>query len=165
MLTDYQKERLTQWCNVYGGSDQCVAAAQADKTLQSLLQFEMESDDIDEAARVIRQRITGIEVCHRACKRNVEGILSMIGEMKAAHVAGCGETDAGLVAELRDTMAAAAAWADGKADEVGSLSDVLGERTPAKRWLVACLCKTLAQQLAGYQGDEPLAQPHWPAHQ
>lgn len=163
MLTDDQKERLNQWCNVYGGGDKCAAAVEADETLQRLLQFEMESNDIGEAARAIRQRITGIEVCHRQCKRNVENILGMIADMKPAPVAGCGQTDAELVAELRDTMAAAAAWADGETDGVGALSGVLGERSPAKQWLVACLCKTLAQQLAGYQGDEPLAQPHWPA--
>jgi hypothetical protein len=164
VFTDEQKQRLRQWSNVYGWTaEQCETAAREDETLQRLLAFEMRTDAMPDEARAIRERITGIEVCHRQCKRNVEGILKMIGEMKPAHVYGCGEADTQLAAELRGTMAASAAWVDGRTEDAGSLVDVLGEQTPAKQWLVACLCKTLTKQLEHYQGDEPFAQPHWPA--
>ena len=161
MFTDDQKERLNQWCNVYGGGEKCVAAAEADRTLQRLLRAEFESPDIDEVGRAIRQRITGIEVCHRRCKRNAEDILSMIGQMQPARVAGCGQADAELAEELRGIMSQVAAWVDGRSEDAGPQAEVLGERTPTKQWLASCLCKTLAKQLESVTGSAPLPQPQW----
>jgi hypothetical protein len=164
MFTDAQKQRLLQWSNVYGWSvEECERAAQEDAALQRLLEVEMQAEGMPDAAHEIRKRITQIEVCHRQCVENVRRILRMVGSMDPGPVAGCGDVDARLVAELRDTVAAAAAWADGSTAEAGTLGDDLGVRTAAKQWLVACLCKTLAQQLEHVQGDEPLAQPNWPA--
>ena len=163
MFTDEQKQRLLQWSNVYGWSiEDCERAAQGDGTLQRLLKVETRADGMPNQAREIRKRITQIEVCHRQCVENVKRILGMIGTMEPAPVSGCGDVDARLVAELRGTLAAAAAWVDGRPEDAGSLGDELGERTPAKQWLVACLCKTLAQQLEHVQSGEPLAQPGWP---
>jgi hypothetical protein len=161
-LTEEQKERLNQWCNVYGSTEKCVEAVEGDPVLQRLLEFELASDPISDEARAIRQQIIKVEACHRRCKQNVEDLLRMIGSMKSGSIPGCGEADAELVAELRETMASAAAWADGKAEESGVWADTLGEPTPEKRWLVACLCKTVAKQLEAYQGVESLAQPEWP---
>lgn len=161
MFTDEQKERLNQWCNVYGGGEQCVAAAEADGTLQRLLRAELGSPDIDDVAQAIRQRITWIEVCHRRCKRNVEDILGMIGRMQPGDVAGCGEADVELAEEVRGMMSQVAAWVDGRFEEAGPQAEVLGERTPAKQWLASCLCRTLATQLESVTGSAPLPQPQW----
>lgn len=161
MFTDEQAERLNQWCNVYGGGEQCVAAAEADGTIQRLLRVECGSPDIDAAAQAIRQRITWIEVCHRRCKQNVEDILGMIGRMQPGDVAGCGEAVAGLAEDLRAMMAQVAAWVDGGIEAAGPQAEVLGERTPAKQWLASCLCKTLTRQLESVTGRAPLPQPQW----
>lgn len=132
MFTDDQKERLNQWCNVYGGGEKCVAAAEADRTLQRLLRAEFESPDIDDVGRAIRQRITGIEVCHRRCKRNVEDILSMIGQMQPARVAGCGQADAELAEELRGIMSQVAAWTPARRQRFWARG-----RLPSSGWLLA----------------------------
>jgi hypothetical protein len=86
----------------------------------------------------------------------------MIGAMAPGRILGCGQVSPEVVAELRGTMACAAAWADGRPEDAGVWSQVLGEPTPEKRWLVACLCKTVAQQLAHYDDGQPLAEPEWP---
>ena len=164
MFTEQQAEKLKQWSNVYGWStEQCTAAAEADETLRRLLDVEMVAGDVTDEARAIRAQITRIEVCHYHCKSSVERILQMIGEMKPSPVLGCGDTEAHLADELRGIMAEAAAWVDGRTQDAGFLAAVLGERTPAKQWLTACLCKTLAKQLERIQGDEPLPQSQWPA--
>lgn len=164
MFTDEQRERLKQWSNVYGWSgDECAQAAETDESLRRLLDVEMGTDEVSDDARAIRWQITRIEACHHHCIQNVEKTLQMIGELKPATVLGCGDTDDQLATELRRTMAAAAAWVDGNTQEAGRLAHMLGERTPPKQWLVACLCKTLAKQLERSQGDEPLPQPNWPA--
>jgi hypothetical protein len=166
MFNDEQKERLNQWNNVYGWStEQCACAAQEDETLRRLLDVEMEANGISVEARAIRRQITGIEICHRQCMQNVDRLLSMIGEMKPSTILGCGSIDDQLVAELRDTLEAASAWVDGNTSKAGYLSDVLGERTLSKQWLVTCLCKTLATQLKDVTPDEPLPQPQWPVNQ
>jgi hypothetical protein len=163
MFSDQQVERLKQWSNVYGWSaEECTAAAEADETLRRLLDVEMGAGGVSDEARAIRAQITRIEVCHYHCKSSVERILQMIGQMQPAPVLGCGDTEAHLADQVRGIMAEAAAWVDGRTQDSGSLSGVLGERTPAKQWLTACLCKTLAKQLERVQGDEPLPQPQWP---
>lgn len=162
-FTDQQVERLKQWNNVYGWTDElCIAAAEQDETIRRLLDVEMEEIGISEKACEIRAQITRIEVCHYNCRSSVEKILKMIGEMRPTPVLGCGDIEAHLADELRDTMTEAAAWVDGRIQEAGSLVEVLGERTSAKQWLTACLCKTLAEQLETVQGDDPLPRPLWP---
>jgi hypothetical protein len=166
LFSDEQKERLKQWSNVYGWSpEDCPAAAEADDTLRRLLDVEMGTEGMAGEAHAIRGEITKIEACHLRCVQNVEQILEMIGKMEPATVLGCGDVDAKLAEELRGTIAAAAAWVDGNEQDAGELKEVLGERTPQKQWLVACLCKTLAKQLEHCQGDEPLPQPQWPVPQ
>jgi hypothetical protein len=163
VFTEEQKERLKQWSNVYGWSaEQCTAAAEKDEVLRGLLDVEMDPTGMPDEASAIRGQITSIEVCHRRCTENVDRILGMIGEMKPSSVLGCGDTDARLAAELRETMSELAAWVDGRTEQAGRLESVLGERTPAKRWLAACLWKTLAGQLAGVPGAEPPSGPRWP---
>lgn len=164
MFTEQQVERLKQWSNVYGWSaEQCSAAAEADETLRQLLDVEMEAGDVTDEARAIRAQITRIEGCHYHCKSSVERILQMIGELQPSAVLGCGDIEPHVADELRGLMAEATAWVDGTTHDASSLADVLGERTPAKQWLTACLCKTLAKQLEPVAGDEPLPQPRWPA--
>jgi len=164
MFTDEQTERLKQWSNVYGWSPgDCTAAAETDETLRRLLDVEMGAGGMPDDARAIRAQITRVEVCHYHCKASVERILQMIGTMQPGPVLGCGDTEARLADEVRGIMDEAAAWVDGRAQDAGPLADMLGERTPAKQWLTACLCKTLAQQLEPVQGDVPLPQPQWPA--
>jgi hypothetical protein len=83
----------------------------------------------------------------------------MIGTMTPAEIPGCGQPDPALVDQLRGIAASVAAWADGDDEASGMWSDVLGQRDPRKRWLVACLCKTLATQFEGDDGGESLRQP------
>ncbi len=163
-FTNEQTERLTQWSSIYGWSPEKVTeAAQSDETLRQLLEVEMTEGVVSDQARAIRQQITRIESCHHNFIQNVDRILQMIGEMLPSPVLGCGETDPDLAGKLRTTMASISAWVDGNGQEAGSLTEVLGERTSAKQWLAACLCKTLAKQLEGIQGDQPLPEPVWPA--
>ena len=79
----------------------------------------------------------------------------MIGTMTPTTIPGCGEPDPGLADELRAITAAAVAWANGDEAE----EEALGQRTPEKLWLIACLCKTLATQLRNHDGGQPLPQP------
>jgi len=163
MFTEEQKERLKQWSNVYGWSaEECTQAAEKDETLRRLLDVEMGTKGMPDEALAIREQITRIEVCHYHCKSSVERILQMVGEMRPSAALGCGDIEPHLADELRGIIAEAAAWVDGRTQDAGFLADVLGERTPAKQWLTACLCKTLAKQLERVQGDEPLPQPQWP---
>jgi hypothetical protein len=61
------------------------------------------------------------------------------------------------VAELRPLLARVAAWAQGRPEEAGELREALGEPTPARRWLAACLCKNVAAQHAKFGGEQALA--------
>lgn len=162
-LSPEQDERLSQWRNVYGSPEKCVRAARSDARIQSLLELELAIEPMPQSARAIRERIISIEACHERCKRNTEDILRMIGAMKPESILSCGEVSPEVAAELRATIASAAAWADGKPEEAGEWGDILGEPSPEKRWLVACLCKTLAKQLEHCQGTDPLPQPEWPS--
>ncbi len=81
----------------------------------------------------------------------------MIANLHPSKVLGCGETDPGLSDQLRLIMAPLAKWVDGEDHPVGLNAD-LGDRTSAKRWLIASMCKMLAEQL-----NEPdFPQPRWP---
>lgn len=153
-----QIESLKQWRNVYGGGERCVMAAQSDARIRELLDFEFAIGPLPGEAITIRERIVGVEGCHERLVRNVEDLLRMVGAMQPSHIAYCGSVNPELVEAVRPILTAAAAWADGRTDDAGEWAEVLGEPTPEKRWLVACLCKTVATQLAG--GDtEPLPEP------
>ena len=153
-----QIERLDQWRNVYGGGDKCVTAAHSDPRIRELLDFEFAIGPLPDDALAIRERIVGVEGCHERLVRNIEDLIRMIGAMQPSHIAYCGSVNPELVEAVRPTLAAAAAWAEGRTEEAGEWAEVLGEPTPEKRWLVACLCKTVATQLAGGEA-EPLPEP------
>lgn len=152
--------RLAQWYNVYGWKDSCVEEAAAnDESLRRLIEIEEAIGPLDEEASAIRSQITRLEPCHPRCRENVEDIVRMIGAMTPARILGCGQPDPALVDQLRGIAAGVAAWADGDDEASGVWADVLGEGNPQKRWLVACLCKTLATQFEGHDGGRPLRQP------
>lgn len=61
--------------------------------------------------------------------------------------------------ELAETLAAAAAWADGDVDKAGPLAEILGEQTDEKRWLVGCLCRHIIVQHRTFDSENLLAGP------
>jgi hypothetical protein len=159
-FTTDEKLQLRQWYNVYGWEDaDVVEAAANDPSLRSILDLEKAIDPLDDDTSTIRRRITQLEPCHPRTKENVEDIVRMIGTMVPRRIPGCGEPDPTLSEQLRAVTTAIAAWADGDEKKAGPWAEVLGLRTPAKRWLVVCLCRTLAEQLRDYDGGEPLPQP------
>ena len=157
MTEDERTQRLRQWYNVYGWTDEaCAAAAASDARLQQLLDIEMAGDMPDEA-RQIRDLMTRFETCHQACLRNVDSLVEMVANLRPSRVIGCGENDPAIADQLRAAMAPLAAWVDGEDHPVGLDTD-LGARTVAKQWLIACLCKMIAEQLH----DPDVPQPRWP---
>jgi len=156
-----QREGLNHWYNVYGWEDRCVEeAAASDPYLRRLLEVAQAMGSLDKEALAIRWRITRLEPCHARCRENVEAIVRMIGTMTPASVLGCGQPEPGLVEQLRAIASAVTAWTDGDEAGAGERAQVLGDQTPEKCWLAACLCKTLAEQLSDYDSGEPLARPH-----
>ena len=146
-------EHLRQWSNVYGWTDEeCLAAASEDARVQRLLEVEL-ATDIPDAAREIREQMTRYEVCHQAGLENTSRLIDMIRTMTPAPVLGCGEADPTLNAQLRAVVEPLAKWVDGER------SEDFGDPTPTRRWLAACMCKMIAEQL----GDPTFPQPRWPA--
>ncbi len=157
MTVDDRTQRLRQWYNVYGWTDAaCASAVAADARLQHLLDVELDGD-IPEEALKIRDLMTRFETCHQSCLQNVDNLVQMIATMRPSRVIACGENDPAIAERLRETMAPLAAWVDG-VDHPEGLDTDLGPRTDAKRWLLACMCKMIAEQLH----DPGFPQPRWP---
>jgi len=121
--------------------------------------------DEDENFDLTESRIQHLDVCNYNWERNLRIVLQEIAAGKRLfdwHVPEGFNAHGDCpnrVSELRDIVAEAAGWAEGKMGKAGEWKSVLGERTPEKRWLVASLCKHVSAQHAAFDGERLLAKP------
>lgn len=91
------------------------------------------------------------DICHYAFPQNLEQLLEGIGRLKpVSDYEGCGSVNDEVTSFMRTEVDKLSVWlaSDDLDEDLG-----LGDRTPVKAWLVACLAKTLKQHV---QLDEPL---------
>lgn len=96
-------------------------------------------------------QVLSTDICHYTFPEIMDQVIQAIGRMESSpSFQGCGSTNEELTAWARDEVERLSAWLvpDGSRDDLD-----VGERTPVKVWLTACLAKTLKQHV---QLDEPL---------
>ena len=93
-------------------------------------------------------QIEATDICHYAFPGNLERMIEAIGRLEPVRdFVGCGSYDQVRRSLAQEYVRALRGWLHG---EPGHLAGELGDRTPAKEWLAACLAKTL-KELAGLQ--------------
>jgi hypothetical protein len=121
--------------------------------------------DEDEDFDRTESRIQHLEICNYNWRENLRIVLREIAAGKrlfAWHAPGGYNAHGDCpdrTPQLGETMAAIAAWADGKLKRAGRWGRVLGTATPEKRWLAASLCKHVTAQHERHGGDHLLARP------
>ena len=121
--------------------------------------------DEDEDFDLTESRIQHLEICNYNWRENLRIVLQEIAAGKRLfdwHVPDGYNTHGDCpnrVSELRDTIASAAAWAEGDTEKAGRWGKALGESTLEKRWLVASLCKHVSMQHKKFGGDQLLVRP------
>ena len=110
----------------------------------------------------VESRIHHLEICNYSWQNNLRIVLEEIGAGKRLYLwhqpdgyNACGDCP-NRVAELRQLMRAVASWAECKPDGDADVHQLLGQPTPEKRWLVACLCKHVAAQHQQFDTEPPL---------
>jgi len=88
-------------------------------------------------------QIEATDICHYAFPVNLERMIEGIGRLQPVpEFVGCGSFDEARRELAREAVRALRVWLRG---EPSRLADQLGDRTPLKAWLVACLAKTLKE--------------------
>ena len=90
-------------------------------------------------------QIEATDICNYAFPRNLEKVLQGIGRLEAVQeFDGCGTCDSGMRAFVSTEFSRLCGWlgADNPSDDVG-----LGRKEPMKVWLVACLAKTMKEDV------------------
>jgi hypothetical protein len=97
-------------------------------------------------------QVEATDICHYAFPANLERMLEAIGRLQPVpEFVGCGSFDEARRELARESVRALGAWLRGQPSR---LADQLGDRTPLKEWLAACLAKTLKELAHGH--DEHL---------
>lgn len=126
--------------------------------------------DEDEDFHTTESRIQHLQICNYNWPENLRIVLREIAAGKRLfgwHVPegyNAHGDSPDRIPQLRDLMAAVAAWADGKPDHAGEWGRTLGASTPEKRWLAASLCKHVSVQHAKHGGERLLAKPAFVQH-
>jgi len=121
--------------------------------------------DEDEDFAATDSRIQHLEICNYDWKQNLRIVLEEIAAGKRLYKWHTPEgynahgDSPDRVSELKGMMDSLAAWADGDSDRAGEWGRILGKRTPEKRWLVASLCKHIAEQHKKHDPDGCLPVP------
>jgi RNA polymerase sigma factor (sigma-70 family) len=121
--------------------------------------------DEDEDFELTESRIQHLEICNYNWRQNLRIVLREIAAGKRLFKwhAPEGYNSHGdcpdRAAELKDTMAAVAAWVEGRTKQAGRWGRMLGKPSPEKRWLAASLCKHISAQHEKHGGDRLLARP------
>jgi hypothetical protein len=96
------------------------------------------------------EQIERTDICHYAFPGNLERLLEGIGRLELVpDFVGCGSFGQAERSLAQEYFASLCAWLRG---EPSRLASALGERTPVKEWLAACLAKTL-KELVGLPGS------------
>lgn len=77
-VPDAARSRLSQWCNLFGSLDDCIAAAQKDPILYELLHLELGIEPISADARQIREAITRLEPAELTFPSNLDRVIDAI---------------------------------------------------------------------------------------
>jgi RNA polymerase sigma factor (sigma-70 family) len=108
--------------------------------------------DEDEDFETTDSRIQHLEICNYDWKQNLRIVLEEIAAGRRLYdwhtpdgFNACGDCP-DRVSELEDMVNSLAAWVEGDKEKAGEWGKILGKRTPEKRWLVASLCKHIAEQ-------------------
>jgi len=92
---------------------------------------------------LIGDQIDRTDICHYSFPKNVERMIEAIGRLEPLpDFEGCASFDEERRQYAQRCYKALSAWLEGRRDEV---EVGLGEKTPVKEWLVACLAKTLKE--------------------
>jgi len=92
------------------------------------------------------EQVEATDICHYTFPDNLERMIQAIGRLEpAADFVGCGSCNPEGREMARRHFEALCTWLRG---ERGSLDAQLGDRTPVKEWLAACLAKTLKEVAA-----------------
>jgi len=93
--------------------------------------------------RDLEYQICRMDICHYAFPSNLDSILKGIGSMQAvAGFEGCGSFNADVKTFLKHEFDLLNEWLETLiSDEQPEKADVI------KRWLIACLCKTIKEQV------------------
>jgi hypothetical protein len=93
----------------------------------------------------LKLQLLSCDICHYAFPQNLEQAIRGIGKLQpTSDFEGCGSTNDEVTWFARKEFGTLSAWLAGK-DPEDALD--LGERTPTKVWLAACLAKTLKQHV------------------
>lgn len=106
-----------------------------------------------EGFETLSAQIGCTDICHYSFPKNVQRVIEAIGRLEPLpDFGGCGSSDEVQRQCAQRYFDALGAWLGGKSIEDAA---PLGERTPPKAWLVACLAKTV-KELAGLESSLPL---------
>jgi len=93
----------------------------------------------------LENHIIRIDICSYAFPRNLDQVIKSIGKLKPQDTfEGCGSHNDEIVEFVHKGFVELCEWMNGESPE-NVLA--LGERTPLKVWLVACLVKTLKESV------------------
>lgn len=100
------------------------------------------------------EQVEATDICHYSFPANLQGMIEAIGRLEPVqNFVGCGSCDAERRSMAQERFDELCAWLRG---EPGKLDAQLGNRSPVKAWLVACLAKTLKEH-AGLHETMPFA--------
>lgn len=118
-----------------------------------LWKFETERKSLPEEFELLANQIDRTDICHYSFPENVERMIEAIGKLEPlSDFEGCGSFDEERRQMGQRYFSALTAWLQDRRSETEVM---LGERTLLKKWLVACLGKTL-KELAGLRESMPL---------
>ena len=110
-----------------------------------LWKFEEDRRQIPEEFAELREQIDRTDICHYSFPANVERMICAIGRLEpVSDFEGCGSFDNERRRLAEEYFHALCTWLLAKKS---SLDTQLGNRTPAKEWLAACLAKTLKDHI------------------
>lgn len=117
-----------------------------------LWNFETERNTLIEEFETLIYQIDRTDICHYAFPENIKKTIEAIGELSPSpDFEGCGSSNEEHQKIALSYFMDLTAWLQGEINENGR---TLGERTLLKRWLVACLAKTI-KELAGLDKSMP----------
>jgi hypothetical protein len=100
------------------------------------------------------EQVEATDICHYTFPDNLQRMIQAIGKLEPVpDFVGCGSCNPERRDLARRHFHALGTWLRG---EPGSLEAQLGDRSPVKQWLAACLAKTL-KELAGLLEPIPLS--------
>lgn len=113
--------------------------------LDRLLNRSLEKYFQDGIPKGLEYQIMATDICNYAFPQNIDQVIQAIGKLEPVkNFHGCGTTNSEIKSFISREFKRLCLWLT---DDMSSINLKLGEKEPMKIWLVACLAKTMKEQI------------------